>query len=132
MNRFGQACLFYRMAVLGWLALSVASAQAASLYWDGPHSGGVGDGASDGGSSTWDTTTLNWDQGSSLDRVAWSNANNDTAIFAGTAGTVSVGTGITIGGLQFDTASYIVQSNILTWGASEASSRIRMQPSGPS
>ena len=84
-------------------------------WWDGTNTGGTGDGASDGGTATWDTSTLNWDQGSGFARVAWVNGNN-TAIFAGTAGTVSLGTGITVGGLQFDTASYIIQNNTLTWG----------------
>ena len=84
-------------------------------WWDGTNTGGTGDGASDGGTATWDTSTLNWDQGNGFARVAWVNGNN-TAIFAGTAGTVSLGTGITVGGLQFDTASYIIQNNTLTWG----------------
>jgi autotransporter-associated beta strand protein len=87
-------------------------------WWDGTNTGGTGDGASDGGTATWDTSTLNWDQGNGYARVAWANGNNNTAIFAGTAGTVSLGTGITVGGLQFDTASYIIQNDTLTWGAS--------------
>jgi autotransporter-associated beta strand protein len=93
------------------------SAQAANRWWDGSNAGGTGDGASDGGTATWDISTNNWDQGNTLDRVAWGNGNNDTAIFAGTAGTVSLSTNITVGGLQFDTASYIITGNTLTFGA---------------
>jgi autotransporter-associated beta strand protein len=105
------------MAIIVALSMMIVSSQAANRWWDGTNTGGTGDGASDGGTATWDTATLNWDQGNGSDRVSWTNANNDTAIFAGTAGTVSLGTGITIGGLQFDTASYIITNNILTWGA---------------
>ncbi|MDT8390942.1 MAG: autotransporter-associated beta strand repeat-containing protein [Lentisphaeria bacterium] len=62
-------------------------------------------GASDGGDGTWDTTTTNWDG------AAWDNANNDIATFGGTAGTVTLGESITVGGLQFDTAGYLIQDN---------------------
>ena len=105
------------MAIIVALSMMIVSSQAANRWWDGTNTGGTGDGASDGGAATWNTSTLNWDQGNGSARVAWVNGNNDTAIFAGTAGTVSLGTGITIGGLQFDTASYIVTNNTLTWGA---------------
>ena len=104
------------IAALVLLTLPLA-AQAANRYWDGANTGGTGDGASAGGTATWDTSILNWDQGNGVSRVNWTNANNDTAIFAGTAGTVSLGTGITVGGLQFDTAAYTVQNNALTFGA---------------
>jgi autotransporter-associated beta strand protein len=107
--------LVHFLAVLG-IAMLPLTAQAADRYWDGANTGGTGDGASDGGTATWDTSAQNWDQGNTLSRVAWVNGNNDTAILGGTAGTVSLGTGITVGGLQFDTAAYILQSNTLTFG----------------
>jgi autotransporter-associated beta strand protein len=103
------------VAALALLTLPL-SVQAANRFWDGAITGGTGDGASAGGTATWDISTLNWDQGNALSRVAWINGNNDTAIFGGTAGTVSLGTGITVGGLQFDTAAYLIQSNTLTFG----------------
>ena len=90
--------------------------QAADRYWDGVNAGGTGDGASDGGTAAWDGSTSNWDQGNGVSRVNWTNANNDIAIFGGTAGTVSLGSGITVGGLQFDAAAYAVQDNTLTFG----------------
>jgi len=102
-------------AALSLLTLPL-SVQAANRFWDGTNSGGTGDGASAGETASWDISTLNWDQGNALSRVAWVNGNNDTAIFGGTAGTVSLSTGITIGGLQFDTAAYLIQSNTLTFG----------------
>jgi len=106
---------FFHAVMITMLALPL-STQAANRWWDGANTGGTGDGASAGGTAAWDTSTLNWDQGNTLSRVAWVNGNNDTAIFGGTAGAVSLGTGITVGGLQFDTAAYIIQNNTLTFG----------------
>jgi fibronectin-binding autotransporter adhesin len=90
-------------------ALGASPANAATLYWDGGTEDILtdGDGVSQGGAGTWDTTILNWDAGASP-HVAWVNANNDTAEFAGTAGTVTLGTGITVGGLIFKTNNYIL------------------------
>lgn len=84
----------------------VTSATAATLYWDATP--GTPNGASGGGAGTWDTATANWDNGSSY--VTWDNANNDTAVFSGTAGTVTIDTvdnlGVTVGGLNFTVGSY--------------------------
>jgi fibronectin-binding autotransporter adhesin len=97
------------------ICLSVISAHAASLFWDGNDTTAN----ADGGVGTWDVTATNWDAlASSGANSAWTNANNDTAVFAGTAGTVSLGAPITVGGLQFDTAGYLVQTNTLTFGVS--------------
>jgi len=100
------------------LALAAGSANAVTLYWDGGTTDILtnGNGASAGGAGTWDTTIKNWDVGA-VPHVAWVNANNDTAVFGGTAGTVTLGAGITVGGLQFDTAGYVIQSDTLTFGA---------------
>ncbi|MDT8390938.1 MAG: autotransporter-associated beta strand repeat-containing protein [Lentisphaeria bacterium] len=80
------------------------AAPAAAFYWDGSIVDTT-NGASDGGDGTWDTTTTNWDG------AAWNNANNDIATFGGTAGTVTLGENITVGGLQFDAAGYLIQDN---------------------
>jgi autotransporter-associated beta strand protein len=92
------------------LALLLASAShspSADRWWDG---GSVnipanGNSASAGGAGTWDTTTLNWDAGA-VPHVAWDNAANDTAIFGGTAGAVTVATPITVGGVTITTNGY--------------------------
>ena len=97
------------------LGLAALPAQAA-LFWDGTTS--TGD--ADGGNGTWDNgTSSNWDTLATggADSV-WTNANNDTAVFGGLSGTVTLGAPITVGGLQFDTAGYLVQSNTLTFGVS--------------
>lgn len=89
----------------------------ASIYWD---SNGTTAGA--GGSGTWDATTNNTfksaaaDSGISYFRWVNSTAGNDhTAVFGGTAGTVSVAAGgVTASGLQFTTDGYTVQNNTIT------------------
>ncbi|MCX6880090.1 MAG: autotransporter-associated beta strand repeat-containing protein, partial [Verrucomicrobia bacterium] len=89
-----------------------------SLYWDGgtAHIAGNGNGASQGGSGTWDTTIQNWDLGTDYPHVAWYNPNNDTAVFGGTTGTITLGTNITAGGLTF-TAAYTLTGGSVTFGA---------------
>jgi len=88
------------------------------LGWDGGTTNIAenGDGASQGGNGNWNTTTNNWDQGAGSAHTFWNNAGNNTAIFGGTAGTVTLTNNITVGGLQFFTAGYMVRSNILTFG----------------
>jgi len=93
--------------------LTVTRSAPASRWWDGGsvNIGGDGDGASTGGAGTWDTTIQNWDAGGSP-HVAWNNFNNDTAIFGGAAGTVTLGAGITVGGVIIDTtANYTFQTS---------------------
>ena len=103
------------MAITLVIALVAGRAQAGNVWWDG---GAVdivtsGNGASAGATGTWNTTTLNWDAGVAP-HVAWINANNDTAIFGGTVGIVTLGTGITVGGLQFSTTAYTISNNSFT------------------
>lgn len=94
-------------------ALTIASSQAlaqTTLYWDG---GTVnipsnGNGASAGGAGTWNTTILNWDVGVAP-HVAWDNtAPLDTAVFGGTAGTVTLGTSISADTININTAGYAI------------------------
>ncbi len=83
-------------------------ARAADLYWSG-------DGASQGGSGTWDTVLTRWGnvaEGPYDD--AWNNSNNDTAIFGGTVGTVTLGEDVNVGGLQFTTANYAITGGTIT------------------
>ena len=89
------------LAVLfAMLALAAPLAQAATRYWDG---GSVditanGDGASQGVSGTWNTTLMNWDQGSGLPHVAWVNGS-DTAEINGGSQSLTLGANIILGGI---------------------------------
>ncbi|MGC4013354.1 MAG: autotransporter-associated beta strand repeat-containing protein [Luteolibacter sp.] len=88
--------------------------RAADVTWDvSPGTVGAGNGAVTGGAGTWDTTTGNWTTDGGLNNVAWVNANNDTAVFGDTAGTVTVTTA-TAGGIKFNTTGYTVSGGTLT------------------
>ncbi|HOD80118.1 MAG TPA: autotransporter-associated beta strand repeat-containing protein [Phycisphaerae bacterium] len=96
------------------LCLSAGASFAAPLTWD---SNGATAPLGLDGAGTWDTATPNWSDGAN--NLTWVNANADTAVFGngGTAGTVALGTGITVGGLTFNagtTGNYLIQSNTLT------------------
>jgi fibronectin-binding autotransporter adhesin len=65
-----------------------------------------------GGTGTWNTTTPLWFNGATFQ--TWSNAALDNAVFAGTAGTVTLGAAITAHNLTF--SGYIVTGNTLTLG----------------
>jgi fibronectin-binding autotransporter adhesin len=89
---------------------AAGSTQAATdLYWSA-------NGSTLGGSGTWDTSTGQWSSdGSAPFSTVWDNGNNDTAIFGGTAGTVT-NSGVTVGGLTFSTAGYTITGSALTFG----------------
>src|SRR6478672_6520161 len=93
-------------------ALFSDPASATSLYWSG-------NGAAPGGDGAWDAASSRWGVlGTGPFLSNWNNANIDTAVFGGAAaGTVTLGTGITVGGAQFDTTSYLITGNTLTFGA---------------
>jgi fibronectin-binding autotransporter adhesin len=92
----------------GRLAIAVLSscfmlqmACAGNLYWDP----GLTLTQTGGGTGTWDLATANWYNSS---EIAWPNvsANDDKALFGATAGTVTLNSSLTAGGLQFDTSGY--------------------------
>ena len=108
------------LALAGSSLLAISYSHAATLYWDGATPAG----APGGGAGTWDTSLTNWDNTPSADSsTAWVNADLDTAVFGGTASTsgspVSLGTGISVGGLRFDTTAYYISTgaNTLFFGA---------------
>jgi fibronectin-binding autotransporter adhesin len=86
---------FAALAVIAGL-LVPATGHAGTLTWSA-----TGTSSAIGGTGTWDTTNARWTVDGTI-WSAWNNANVDTAVFAGTAGTVTLGTGITAGGLTFD------------------------------
>ncbi len=87
------------------LGLAAGPAQAADLY--------------SSGAKLWDTTTLNWGTaaGGPYNTATWSNATPDSAVFEGTAGIVTLGTNIIVGGLTFNAVGYAITGHTLTFGA---------------
>ena len=85
----------------------------AALTWD---ANGATAPNPDGGAGTWDVnTTANWWNGTAS--VVWPalGGTNDDAIFANTAGTVTLAAGgVTANDLAFRTSGYTIQSNTLT------------------
>ena len=97
------------------------SGAANTLTWDSD--GNFANGITDG-TANWDLSLTNWDSGTG--DAQWVNANNDIAVFGdgGTGGasafTVTLTTGITAGGLTFNSSStassYTIAGNTLTLG----------------
>jgi fibronectin-binding autotransporter adhesin len=95
------------VALLAFLA-AAPRANAATLTWSS-----TGTSSAIGGTGTWDTTALRWTADGST-WSAWNNAGIDTAVFAGTAGTVALSAPITVGGLTFNTTGYTITGDTLT------------------
>ncbi len=105
-------------AALGLTVVAMASmtASGASLTWDAD-----GTPPASGGAGAWDVnTSALWHDGSA--DVVWpaSGMDND-AVFANTAGTVSLAAGgATVNDLTFNTTGYVIQNNTLTFNGSTA------------
>ncbi|UXN58146.1 autotransporter-associated beta strand repeat-containing protein [Phyllobacterium zundukense] len=96
------------------MGLAAGSASGADLFWD---ANGTSVGA--GGAGTWNTSTGNWslnNDGVSGPYNPWNNGALDNALFAGTAGTVTLGVPITVHNLTFNTSAYTLTGNTLTLG----------------
>ncbi|WP_333605857.1 autotransporter-associated beta strand repeat-containing protein, partial [Novosphingobium sp.] len=95
--------------------VSTASAWAQeTVHWDVN-----GTAIGEGGTGTWNQTAPIWSL--STDGVSgpfrpWNNTALDDAIFGGTAGTVTVGTPITVHNITFQTNGYIINGGTLTLG----------------
>ena len=77
-------------------------AHAATLTWDTV----TGDGSTiTGGTGTWTDGLGNWNTGSG--DTIWNSATPDSAIFGGTAGTVTLGGAVTVGNMVFN-SGYIL------------------------
>ncbi len=105
--RFPKPFPFLVTALASLAFISPSSTQAATRYWDGGTTDIATNGntASAGGVGTWNPTLLNWDAGA-VPHVAWSNASNDTAVFAGTGAAITVAVPITAGGIALSSAGY--------------------------
>ena len=96
------------LAIAATMALA-GSARATVLDWDP-----AGNQSNSGGLGTWDLTGSVWHNGVAVTDQAWVNANLDIARFGLTGGTVTLGTGITAGGLNFNVDGMTVTGNTLT------------------
>ena len=86
------------------------------LYWDpdrNPANNNVTTGAGLGGAGTWDTSAASWFNPATGQDVVWNSANNDTAVFSGASGAVSLSGTTAAGGVQFQTANYAIQNGTL-------------------
>ena len=101
------------LVAAGSSLLALSSSHAATLYWDGTSTTAN----ADGGTGNWDNNNLtNWDTLALVGaNSVWLNSTPDLAVFGGTAGTVSLTSAITTGGIQFKTTGYTIQSNTLTF-----------------
>lgn len=98
-------------------AMVVTGAHGATVNWDiGP--GGIppvaGNGTIEGGTGIWDVLNAHWTGDGGANNLLWDNNGLDTAVFGGTAGTVTLGTPILANGLTFDTAGYVITGDTLT------------------
>ncbi len=100
-------------------AACVHSANAATFFWDGTTGNIVaaGNATSDPtANGVWNTSTLNWDQSTSgLAHVAWSNSLSDTAVFAGTARTVTASGTLDVGKLDIRSTAYVFTGGTLNF-----------------
>ena len=79
---------------------------AGDRWWDGTVVSGITDGVSQGGTATWDTSTTNWDRGFGIAApVAWVNGAAYSAIFGGSAGTVTLDQDVTLENLTVNLPS---------------------------
>ena len=88
-----------------------------NLYW-------TSNGTTLGGTAAWNSSGSNWSpSNTSVAGAAWTAGK--TAIFGGTAGTVTIGSAITAGGLTFSTTGYTLASGT---GGSLATASIAVDP----
>ncbi|SEN21035.1 fibronectin-binding autotransporter adhesin [Luteibacter sp. UNCMF331Sha3.1] len=93
-------------------ALHAPEAHAVDRYWD--FNGGS---AGSGGTGTWNTSSPYWN--SAADGIAgpfvvWNNAGLDNAVFAGTAGSVTLSGALTANAVTFNTTGYSLGGGTLT------------------
>jgi len=90
------------VAVMIAIAASSSPSFAAILTWSG-------NGSTQGGNGTWDTTTAHF--GGSTYTTVWNNTTNaaDTALFGGSVGTATLGANITVRQLTFNNASTVAK-----------------------
>ena len=103
-----QRPLFQATAMLAATLSTCGIAQAAEQYWDASN---TTNGTIDGGDGTWKTFYPNWNNADGAQNSMWNPGN--TAIFQGTAGTVTLDGAQTASGLTFRTTGYLLEGSAL-------------------
>ncbi|MEI6607394.1 MAG: hypothetical protein WCP35_18945, partial [Verrucomicrobiota bacterium] len=102
----------YLLAAATAALLATQAVRATDFAWD-PANDGNG-----GGTSAWDASSLYWDSGMAATagntNIAWISGAANNAYFGGTAGTITLGSAITAGSLNFSTAGYIINTGTNT------------------
>ena len=107
---------FFITAAFAILAIAPQAADAQNLGWSPT-------GENSGGSGTWDTSSMDWFDGTVT--LPWDNARGFSANFGGAAGTVTVAPPIIVQDITFATDGYTITGGTLTFfGASGARSTI--------
>jgi fibronectin-binding autotransporter adhesin len=75
-------------------------------FWDGLNT--AANNVIDGGTATWNNGTSNWTNSNGSLNGAW---GNQTGVFSGIAGTVTLGDNIAFAGLQFLTDGYVINAD---------------------
>jgi autotransporter-associated beta strand protein len=89
--------------ISGEVNLVVSNGTALTQFWDGATT--TGDGTIHGGNGTWNNSSTNWTAANGAINASWQGG---IAVFAGTAGTVTVSQAVSYQGLQFLTTGYVV------------------------
>src|SRR4029077_15142626 len=76
-------------------------------FWDGPNT--TPNGVIDGGTGNWDNFTTNWADQNGNNNSSWQNG---TAVFAGTAGIVTVTQPIFFARMEFMTTGYRIDQGV--------------------
>ncbi len=120
-RRDGRSALSGTIALLAVAILSCAStprAHATTYYWDGDGSAPLNDATTGnglGGTGTWDTASSKWwDPNNPNVDGLWGNAAYSIAVFIGTPGTVSLGSGLQTNGLSFFSNGFNLTGGTLT------------------
>ncbi len=93
------------------------------LFWDGAQT--ASNNFIEGGTGTWNNAATNWTDSSGAVQRAW---NGRTAVFAGTAGTVTLGESVSTRGMQFATTGYVVSGSAGTAITLDGAVQFRADP----
>ena len=107
-------CKWFALLAMTAAALTpTPSAAQTTYYWNG---GNASASPANGGTGTWNTTTANWRQATDTgSAVAWPGTSSgaDSAVFAGTSGTVTLSGSLVANALSFTVDAYTLTGGTL-------------------